>query len=346
MKSVSYLIWGMIGIIILAGVGLYFVSSGTGKRGDTQQIRKPPTEQTFKTRPQYEKLDQALREALTTARKAAKDDALAKLDHWVGELRKRVDDNFLDWYFGYWNTQIRGIEAIYYEAMHWMDGDRPRAAEKITEEIQEQFAVRVLQPRTAQIRIERIAQDAVESYVTVLSSELKRVPEKYGIPQSHWERYLSDMAGDTSRVEGGRTVPITLKALYVSGAAGAAVAVSQVIAYLGPKMAVGFGGSAAAKVASTAVGKMAAKTGGKVAAKIGGKFLGPIVGVGIIAWDFWDHNRTVSENRPILRKNLFDYLDEMKLSLLDDPQTGIMAVVDGLQKEILESADASSRTRQ
>jgi hypothetical protein len=79
---------------------------------------------------------------------------------------------------------------------------------------------------------------------------------------------------------------------------------------------------------------MAAKTGGKVAAKAGGKFFGTIVGVGVLAWDLWDHRETVREYRPLLRQTLREYLAEMKDVLLNDPEHGLMSTFDGFARQV------------
>jgi hypothetical protein len=85
--------------------------------------------------------------------------------------------------------------------------------------------------------------------------------------------------------------------------------------------------------------KIAAKTGASLAGKIGAELLDPIVGIGILLWDVWDYNRTVAIDRPILRENIADYLEEMKLSILANPENGIMTAVDKIEGEILESIE-------
>ena len=102
-----------------------------------------------------------------------------------------------------------------------------------------------------------------------------------------------------------------------------------VVTKIGSKVAASFAGKATAK--------MAAKTGGTVAAKFGGQFLDPIVAVGIIIWDVWDYQHTVKVNQPILREAIWDYLQEVKASLLDNPDNGIMAAIYQLEGGILMS---------
>lgn len=88
------------------------------------------------------------------------------------------------------------------------------------------------------------------------------------------------------------------------------------------------------KLAGKAGAKVATKTGGLIATKIGSTFLDATVGVGIILWDMWDINHTAQVERPILKENLADYLEEVKDSLIYDPQTGIMAIINQLQESI------------
>jgi hypothetical protein len=84
-------------------------------------------------------------------------------------------------------------------------------------------------------------------------------------------------------------------------------------------------------------GTISAKTGGKVAAKAGGKFLGATVGVGVLVWDVWDHNKTKKENRPILRQSIEDYFKELKDILLKDPEVSMMVTFNDLEKQIFDS---------
>jgi len=194
---------------------------------------------------------------------------------------------------GYWLADSMVVEEIV--------GEQPSMAERITEEIQEEFSKRVLRPQIAQLQMERIAEEVVSVFVVELQKNLAPIPEMYRIPQAEWDRYLEDIAVLTSHVEGNRQVTLTLKAVTAIVAGGvtvAAVKVTQmlqpVIAKIGTKMTT----KAAAEGAGKAAATVATKTGGKVAAKVGGKFLGAIVGVGIIVWDVWDHQHTKEDRKP------------------------------------------------
>jgi hypothetical protein len=343
-KATSFLIWSVVAFIIVAGLGYHFFLNERPGVG-VAQPRKPVKEKSKPVPQVYNELDKAVEEALDKARVDARQHALSQLDKWDKELRERVDNDFLDWYFSYWNTQIRGAKALYYGAIHWVDSSRPSAAEELTEEFQRQFTARVLQPHTSQKQLERIQSATLELYLNNLRSLVADIPKRYNVSAADWGNYIAEISQQSSVIEGGRNVPITLKALYVSTAAGTVLLAGKILGAFEGKALAGIGSNLGGKIAAKATAKLAAKTGGKVAAKAGGKLLGPIVGVGIIVWDVWDHASTVAENKPLLRQSIFAYLDEMKLALLDDPETGVMAAIDQMERQFRKSLEVAAKQR-
>jgi hypothetical protein len=197
-----------------------------------------------------------------------------------------------------------------------------------------------LRPEIAQLQIERIAAETVKVYVAALQNHLNTIPNKYNLSQHDWERYLSDIAVLTATVEGTRDLSLTLKTLMVTGAAGGTVAAAKLTTLLKPMMAkIGttMTTQAATQGAGKAAARVAAKTGAKVGAKVGGKLLGPIVGVGVLIWDLWDHQHIKQVEKPILRQNLMDYLTELQYSLLYEPGTGLMTMIDRLEASMVSS---------
>jgi len=343
-KATSLFIWSVVALIIIAGLGYHFFLSEPSGVG-VAQPKKLIKEKSKPVPPLYNELDRAVEEALVKSRAEAREYALSQLDKWDKDLRERVDSDFLPWYFSYWNTQVRGVKAIYYGAIHWVDSDKPSAAEKHTEEFQLQFTTRVLQPHTSQKQLERIQSASLELYLNSLRTLVADIPKRYKVSAADWDNYLSEISHQSSVIEGGRNVPITLKALYASTAAGTVLLAGKILGAFEGKALAGIGSKLGGKIAAKATAKLAAKTGGKVAAKVGGKFLGPIVGVGVIVWDVWDHASTVEENKPLLRQSIYSYLDEMKLSLLDDPETGVMSVINQIEQQFRKGLEAAAKQR-
>jgi hypothetical protein len=342
LRSASYFIWGLVALIVIAGLGYKFVASD--KTPQQGQIR-PPRTQAIVTPNLTDALDKEVAKALEDARNNAREYAAGELDAWEKQLKQRTENDFLPWYFSYWNTQVRGIQALYHGALHWADSDSPTAEERLTEEIQKQFTIRVLQPATSQLILERVQRETVERYLGALKNRLAEIPKQFDVSQPVWDQYISDLSKQTAVVEGGRQVPVTLKVIYTTAAGGGVLLAKQIITVFGKGL-----GGIGTQVAGKMLGKsgsalLAAKTGGKVAGKFGGEFLGPIVGVGIIVWDVYDHASTVDENKPILRDSIYKYLDEMKLVLLDDPKTGIMAPIYQMDRHFAESLQTAAEQR-
>ncbi len=277
----------------------------------------------------WTEIDQSVVTAMQEARQATETFADEKLDQWIDDLMVRVDNDFLEWYFSYWTQQVLGLEGLWQYGVNSFFKNQPTAAEKLTEEIQEEFAKRVLRPQIAELTLERIVRETAEFYVVQLRKNLDVVPTKYKIPQADWERYMEGIALTTYGAEGNRETDLTLKTLTLT-TAGGTVFLAGKMKFLVGKLS----GKIMAKSTGKAAAKIATKTGAKVAAEGGGKFLGPIIGIGVLIWDVWDHYQTKKENRPLLRQSITDYFAELKDILLHDNESGIMAVFNDLERQV------------
>jgi len=336
------IIWTAIGIIVVAAVGRNFYFKSKESAGPPAVTK---TEVAIVEPIPWHEVDQEIVAVLQAAHHVAESHAQTRLDEWTAELQQRIDDDFLNWYFSYWQQQWMGLKAMGYwladrAIVEKVIGEQASMSERMTQEIQEEFSKRVLRPQIAQLQIERIADATVQIYIKEVNKNLVGIPEKYNIPQADWERHLDNIALLTADIEGNREISLTLKAVTVSGVAGGSIAAVKVVNMLKPRIArIGtrMTTKAATKGAGKAAAKVASKTGAKVGAKVGGKFLGAIIGVGVLIWDVWDHQHTKKVERPILRENLADYLSELEHSLLYEPETGLMTVVGQLEATIVSS---------
>ncbi len=293
----------------------------------------------------WSRVDVLVVEAAAKARQHAEQYAQGELDIWTGQMCVRIDEDFLPWYFGYWNQQAIGLKACwqgvkYQLAGYVTDGATPSPAERMMQDIQAEFANRVLRPESAQLRLEQITRQAVDLYLADLRGVLRDIQVHYSISPAQWDRYLEGIAAGTQRVDGNRSVPLSLKAVAGS-TTGATVLLTRALAKLAARVEARLATSAAEKQ----IARVAARAGTKVAAQAGGKMLGPIIAVGLIVWDVWDHRCTVSENQPILRGALVEYLSLMKGALLRDPQTGVLAAIHEIETGIVQSQAHDSPSR-
>ena len=342
-KSVAPYIWvAVILIVIIPLLGRGFIAGSLPDLAKSPDSNNPVVT-IDKTLPNSNDIDNAIATAIREAHTNAQRFASEQLDQWVdNELMTRVDTSFLDWYFNYFNQKKMEFSTPFIwlssAVTHWIDTNNPspgqKVAENLTEDFQTEFAKRVLRPKIAQLTLERITRETINLYVSELSNNISSIQTFYKIPQGQWERYLGDIAV-TIRDGEGNSSNLSLKVLVGGSTYLAAKAMLPIVTKVGSKVAVAFAGKATAK--------MATKTGGLVAGKIGAEFLDPIVGIGIMVWDFWDYHHTVTVERPILREAIRDYLKEVKASLLDNSETGIMAAIEQLEGGILKSAQLAPR---
>lgn len=325
LKSISKVLWVIVVIVLLVGIGkTYIFKSGKKALKPGEPVKKPVVE-----RVDWGKVNKEVEEIMINARELAEKRASKLLDEWIADNMKRVDADFLDWYFGYWTQQKLGLQALLSQVWHWVDSDSPTAAEAITSVVQEEFSNRVIRPVIAQTVIEGIVDRTVAEYTKNIHKKIKEIPGKYEIKEADWDRYLNNISILITGIEANRAVPLSLKAVAAGAATGTVIAfkvLKPIIIKIGSKLS--------AKWAAKTAGAMAAKTGTQVAAKSGGRFIGTIIAIGIIIWDVWDHYSTKSKAMPVLRQNIHDYLKEVKKSILHDPEYGIITVIYQLEQNI------------
>ncbi len=324
LKTFNKFLWLIVILIILGVLGKLFVFKSDKDTKVSEPVKKPVVEKI-----DWNQVNKEIAKVMKQARKEAEALASAKLDQWIEKNMERVDNDFLDWYFGYWTQQKLGLQSLLAQVWHWVDSDSPTAAEKLTQVVQEEFTNRVIRPQIAQLELERIINETVSHYCDTLKGKLEQIPGEYKIERADWDRYISDISVLVKNVEANRTTPLSLKAL-VGVTAGGTILLANTL----KPIIIKIGSKISAKLAAKTAGKMAAKTGGKVAAKTGGKFLGTIIAVGIIIWDVWDHYSTKKKAMPVLRQNIYDYLKEVKQSILHDPSYGIMTIIYGMEQSI------------
>ncbi|MBE9187705.1 hypothetical protein IQ270_24415 [Microcoleus sp. LEGE 07076] len=326
-KTVTPMIWTVvILVVIIPLLGHFLISQSLTNTATTAVVVSPPHD--------FSKVNQDVKKAIQQSHTTAEAFASKELDKWETEVIARVDNNFLDWYFDYFNQKkmeftvpFNFVKSAVLNKLD-MNAASQAVSEKLTEDFQREFANRVLVPRNSQMRFQLIIQDTANLYIEEVSKNVKVVQNNYNIPQVQWDKYLNDIA--TTISDQGNISNLSLKVLV--GGSGYLIAKPLILG-----MAAKVGSKVTAKAASKAAAKVATKTGGTVASQLGVGLIDPIVGIGIIIWDLWDYNHTVTVERPILRAHIVEYLKDVKKSLLTNPETGIMAAIYQLESGILKS---------
>lgn len=274
-------------------------------------------------------INQAILDTLNISHDKAENFASERLYIWIQLLKDRVDNNFLNWYFNWFNKKWREDSALII-GVFGQD-----VAKRDIEEYTKQFSERVLSPDESQAKFKELAEKTVNVYVSDINYRLSKVRLQYDIPQVEWDKYLNSITfnipGESSNIGlqellaiGGYQLlakPIIIPAAKV-GTVVVIESVEKTLAVLGVK----------------AMGKL----GATVVAETVAKVLDPLAIVGLGAWDYFSYKGEVATQRPALREQILEGFQEMKNSLLYNPETGIITVIDQVEKNLRSAISSSS----
>lgn len=258
----------------------------------------------------------SIRSVTAIAHDKARQYASDELDEWIDEtLKPRVESRFLNWYFNYFNRKGSEYTALYRTVRQ---KDAQAAA---VEDFQKEFSRRVLNPRIAQRKINRITREAVDVFFRELSIQSSELSNESSIPLEELTMMVEEVANNDLSSNFSKSI-------------------EEATLFTSVKMA---------PIAIKATEKIAIKLGAKAGVKVGaaalGEILDPLAIIGITVWDVLDYRHEVSIGKPQLRDSIFDYFDDMKSEILDGEENSIMAVVKGKESGVRKSFNAMSRRR-
>ncbi len=286
----------------------------------------------------WNEIDQQLSNNLRVARLNTEELAQFELNAWKRELMKKVDDEFLDWYYGYFNQKAMEFGIPFAWLAFKLDqpfDNLSREDEKdlnaggiiekrMVEDFNRKFQELVLDTEAEELLKEKIERIGI-TYATAIGTQFSKVKAQYQVSDPEWEEHLGNLA----------------QLIYNTGNSESDLSAAGLNSNLSTKVfaatTITVGTKVAAKLAGKAVGKTATKAGASVAAKAGAQLLDPILAVGFLVWDVWDYQNMVDQSRPELRRNISDYLEELEYSILageDSIISGLSAVEADLYRNL------------
>jgi hypothetical protein len=333
-KSVSKFIWvGVVLIIVFQLLGNSVVSNI--KHSDSSNRKMVAV-----TIPgeQQSQITSEIASVLSNALVVARTSASNSLDQWKDEAMERVDNQFLDWYYNYFTQLGIGAKGIWLKLTISSEEEQARG---LIEGFQREFTKQVLQPPLMQLQMERFTRTAIDDYVSEANHGLAGIQGKYEIPQPTWENFLQGLSGTVYNT-GGKQKDIALRALSRGTGFAVTTGMMKAIGAVGTKKVLT---ATASKTATKAVTKLATKTATKALTEgtghlaggiLGLELLNPIAGLGVLAWDIWDHYHTVGVERPIMYTNLEKYMSEVEDSLLNDKENGVLSSINKFHDGIID----------
>lgn len=267
--------------------------------------------------------------------------AASELNDWIDDLMKKVDNKFLDWYFSYGNQKLMNFGVPFAWLVFKADSSlkllrkedeknlnvNQMLQKRMIEDFQKKFNELVLD-KDKQNSLEKVIEKIGRYYALAIDMKFNQIKDEYKIPDLEWSKYLKNIA---TVVYNTGTNRYSLSAGSISSNLTTQILIFTT-AGIGSKIALNFAAKAAVK--------LGAKTAGTVAAKVGTQLVDPVLIVGLLILDLWDYNSMVSESRPILRQNIFDYFNELKISLLNSPENSIMTAIEEVESKIITGLES------
>ncbi|MGB3191529.1 hypothetical protein [Lyngbya sp. PCC 8106] len=283
-------------------------------------------------------IDTYLTEAIRNAYKITEEFATSEFDGWVSDLMESVDDEFLDWYFNYFNQKAMefgvpfawlAFKVDFLDVLKNQDEKNLNAEQviqkRMLEDFNHQFRELVMNEKAEQ-KLSKIIERIGRTYSSAIGFQFAAIQFQYQVPEKDWQRHLqsiSEMVFDTGNSKGALDSASFNSNLSTKVLAATTAIISSKLAF---------------KFAAKAGAKLATKFGASAAIKMGANLIDPALAIAFLAWDFWDYHHMVAESCPALRKNIEDYLNEMKFSILEsDPENSIMAAIAEVQTQLLHS---------
>ena len=278
--------------------------------------------------------DDEIIEALDKANNSARLYINEELDKWIKDVMSRLDDKFLDDYFGFIQTKNREIRTFFQFAKNKLSLSDKTAEEMLTQELEEKISNLVLRPEITEATMKIIVDNAIVIYYSCLDKSLQEIKASHNIPDPDWKAYISDLCMITMRDEqtayNRNIIPITSKAIIVSGvtitAYVAKPAIEKIAKMVSAKIATKTGVNIAEKAGAQFAVTTATKTGSNIAARTI-PFIGCAITIGIGVWDIIDYKVNATKGKKILRENFSDYLLQIKAELMGNSSGSIMSSI-------------------
>jgi hypothetical protein len=271
------------------------------------------------------------------AKESASNYARGIMESWRSLVQKRTEADFIPWFTGYWTQQWLAIKVAWYK-LNGEEGTDP-AAQRLAAYLQDQYYNRVLAPVAKEIDPNLVRDQATKRYVKLLSKQLRGIPQRYGVPSDQFDRRIKDVpaialtphpARNASLYQIVHADPLATLPAYVDliaqirqDAGGAGVGPSD--ARISP---------VAKRAAEKLEAQLATRGGASVAAAAVGGVAGVIITLGAAGYGVIAHENERPNMETQLRETLTPVLDDMWVSLMEDPATGVLAGVNHISLQI------------
>jgi hypothetical protein len=259
------------------------------------------------------------------------------MDDWQWRVRRRIEAVFIPWYSSYWTQQWIATRVAWYKLQYTEGEAAPE--ERLVSYLQEQFYAQVLEPVSSFVDPHAVMEETAAAYLRELKGRLDPLPFEYHLPVAAFDQHLDAIPAIVVLA-----VPLQDASLYEVLQVAELSAVPAYATLLGQIAAVNGAAdltpspdrlhSVARQAVTKLVGTLALRGGATAASTIVGGFWGVLISAGAAVWGVVEHDDDMPGMEAQLRENLDAALDVMWQGLVEDPHSGVTAVVHHMSEQI------------
>lgn len=299
----------------------------------------------------WQSIDKRILGASAYAQREAEAYARVAMDEWRERVRRRIEDVFIPWYASYWTQQWIATKVAWYQ-LHYAEGE-PTPEQRLVGYLQEQFRVQVLEPVGDFVDPYAVMDQTANTYRLELKGRVEPLSFEYGIPVDAFNRHLDAIPAIVVSTDPQQNASLraVIQAADVSALRAYGSLWTQLSGRNGngnaePALAVGNLDRVAERAVTRLVGTLPVCAGTAAASTLVGGFWGLIISAGSTVWSATEHEQDRQALEAQLRENLDAALDVMWRDLVEDPRTGVTAVVRHISGRIENALGTVSRNLQ
>lgn len=257
---------------------------------------------------------------------------------WMDLVYRRTDAEFISWFSSYWTRQSLSMRVTWYRLN--TEG-KEEVVDRLALYLQERYQNRVLKPVAKEIDPDQVMEKATKFYIWLLGELLRKIPERYGVPQDQFDRRLKDIPAVALAPPGSHSA--SLHQLLHAEPIDRLPAYAALIARIQQASA---DTAARARTADAGISSVARRTSERLTAELAtsgvasalsaavGRAAGMAISLGAAGFNSITHESERPKMEAQLRKSLNEAFDEEWLELMRNPDTGVLAGVHHLAGRI------------
>lgn len=288
----------------------------------------------------WRQVDREILAASQVAVGPARNYAVGTMESWKKRVAARTEAEFIPWFASYWTQQWLSIRMTWYKLGSGHDGDQ--ATDRLAAYLQEQYRTRVLLPVAREIDPNVVRGQATRLYVQLLGEQLQEIARRNNVPADQFAHRMKEIPAISPGRQASQraslyqilhTDPLTRLPAYTA----MTDQIQSVTGSTGSDPSDTSLSPIARQASERLLARLAVSSGASAASAVVGGVPGIVISLGAAGLGIIAHESERPELEAVLRESLNAAMGDLWNHLVDDPATGVMAMVNHISEQIEES---------